>query len=253
MITIFRNIRMQLLAAGRTGKYLKYALGEILLVVVGILIALQINNWNIDQTNRKREQQYLENIVLDLKKDIESLEDLMQFRKSRLAGDQKIIDHMQGTPVEDLDGLTTCIINSMMERNFMPNNTTFSELSHSGNLNLISNGSIKFLLLELQNLYKINAHAIEHEKYDYREYISKSTIREIDVAQLFPVFLGNSTAEEQKITLESFNNLLSSREYKNGLFIMTFMSAEYIKDYENMKEKSEKIIAMIEDQNRNLH
>ena len=46
MIKFFRKIRQNLLSEGRTGKYFKYALGEILLVVLGILIALQINNWN---------------------------------------------------------------------------------------------------------------------------------------------------------------------------------------------------------------
>ena len=45
---IFRKARLDFLGQGKTGKYLKYALGEILLVVIGILIALQINNMNED-------------------------------------------------------------------------------------------------------------------------------------------------------------------------------------------------------------
>ena len=46
MIQFFRRIRQNLLSEGKTGKYLTYALGEIILVVIGILIALQINTWN---------------------------------------------------------------------------------------------------------------------------------------------------------------------------------------------------------------
>ena len=46
MIKFFRKIRQNLISEGKTGKYLKYAIGEIILVVIGILIALQINNWN---------------------------------------------------------------------------------------------------------------------------------------------------------------------------------------------------------------
>lgn len=49
MIKFFRNIRQNLLAEGKTSKYLKYALGEIVLVVIGILIALSINTWNYIQ------------------------------------------------------------------------------------------------------------------------------------------------------------------------------------------------------------
>jgi len=46
MIKFFRKIRYALMEKNKTGKYLKYAFGEIMLVVIGILIALQINNWN---------------------------------------------------------------------------------------------------------------------------------------------------------------------------------------------------------------
>ena len=46
MIKFFRQIRFKLMETGKTGKYFKYAIGEIMLVVIGILIALQINNWN---------------------------------------------------------------------------------------------------------------------------------------------------------------------------------------------------------------
>lgn len=46
MIKFFRKIRYNLMETGKTGKYLKYAIGEIILVVIGILIALSINNWN---------------------------------------------------------------------------------------------------------------------------------------------------------------------------------------------------------------
>lgn len=46
MIKFFKKIRQNLLNKGKTNKYFKYAIGEIVLVVIGILIALQINNWN---------------------------------------------------------------------------------------------------------------------------------------------------------------------------------------------------------------
>ncbi len=59
MIKFFRNIRQNLLNEGKTTKYLKYAIGEIVLVVIGILIALQINNWNINRLNIEKENRYL--------------------------------------------------------------------------------------------------------------------------------------------------------------------------------------------------
>ena len=55
MLKFFRNIRQNLIEQNRASKYFLYAVGEILLVVLGILIALQINNWNISQKERKEE------------------------------------------------------------------------------------------------------------------------------------------------------------------------------------------------------
>ena len=70
MIKLFRKIRQTLLSEGKTGKYLKYAIGEIVLVVIGILIALSINNWN---ENRKRQNEELF-LLLDIKKNLETMQ-----------------------------------------------------------------------------------------------------------------------------------------------------------------------------------
>ena len=65
MIKFFRKIRQNLLMENKTGKYFKYAFGEIVLVVIGILIALQINNWYGKQVNNDKQDRYLESIVND--------------------------------------------------------------------------------------------------------------------------------------------------------------------------------------------
>ena len=66
MIKLFRNIRQNLIMENKTGKYLKYAIGEIILVVIGILIALQINNWNEVRKNDEKEALLIKNIIEDL-------------------------------------------------------------------------------------------------------------------------------------------------------------------------------------------
>jgi len=71
MIKFFRKIRQNLLSEGKTGKYFKYAIGEILLVVIGILIALQISNWNETKKERVFEIKMLNEIENALKIDIE--------------------------------------------------------------------------------------------------------------------------------------------------------------------------------------
>jgi hypothetical protein len=71
MIKFFRKIRQNLLSEGQTGKYLKYAIGEIILVVIGILIALQLNDWNDSQKQLKLENEYYCRLLEDSKLDKE--------------------------------------------------------------------------------------------------------------------------------------------------------------------------------------
>jgi len=71
MIKLFRNIRKNLLKEGKTANYLKYAIGEIVLVVIGILLALQINNWNENRKLQKEELKLLHDIKANLKATLE--------------------------------------------------------------------------------------------------------------------------------------------------------------------------------------
>jgi len=73
MLTFFRRIRKGLLGTGATSKYLLYAVGEIALVVIGILIALQINNWNEWRKDRDTEEQVLENLAKNLELNIDHI------------------------------------------------------------------------------------------------------------------------------------------------------------------------------------
>ena len=66
MIKFFRKIRQNLLSEGKTGKYFKYAIGEIILVVIGILIALQVNNWNEGKKLKKTQNTYLKQLANDV-------------------------------------------------------------------------------------------------------------------------------------------------------------------------------------------
>ena len=69
MIKFFRKIRQKLLSENKIGKYLTYAIGEIVLVVIGILIALQINNWNENRKQQIKLQQIYHEILADLKRE----------------------------------------------------------------------------------------------------------------------------------------------------------------------------------------
>lgn len=84
MIPFFRKIRLGLLADNKFSKYLMYAIGEIVLVVIGILIALQINTWNEERKAKREEGNFFENVLLDLEKDDEKLAYYQKFHTQRI-------------------------------------------------------------------------------------------------------------------------------------------------------------------------
>ena len=94
MIKFFRKIRRNLLSEGKTGKYFKYAIGEIILVVIGILIALQINNWNENRKLKINENYVIENLIEDLQSDYNNYE----FNKIQLENQIKLVDELIEAP-----------------------------------------------------------------------------------------------------------------------------------------------------------
>ncbi len=79
MIKFFRKIRQKLISENKFSKYLLYAIGEIILVVIGILIALQINNANEVAKQQKQQKIYETNLITELHSDLKTLDELDQF------------------------------------------------------------------------------------------------------------------------------------------------------------------------------
>ena len=86
MIKFFRKIRQRLLTENKFSKYLLYAIGEIALVMIGILLALQVNNWNSNNQESKTLNGYLNNIVKNIKTDQENLNVIHDWRDSSISG-----------------------------------------------------------------------------------------------------------------------------------------------------------------------
>ena len=108
MIKFFRQIRLDLMEKNKTGKpalpvgrYLKYAIGEIVLVVIGILIALSINNWNEQRKDRINERELYNRIVMDLQADENRINEYIKYYKRDQLMLYDIYQETQGTSVND--------------------------------------------------------------------------------------------------------------------------------------------------------
>lgn len=92
MIKFFRHIRQNLIMENKTSKYFKYAIGEIILVVIGILIALQINNWNENRLQNQTLENIYSIIAEDLKNDIEDTNAILKRKKELEPTFNKMLD-----------------------------------------------------------------------------------------------------------------------------------------------------------------
>ena len=154
MIKLFRHIRQNLIMENKTSKYLKYAIGEIILVVISILIALSINNWN---ENRKQEQRkiiYTNKIIIDLETDLKNIDSLMITGKSNVKVIEnyfKYFDNQESTNIQHLiDRCSQIINNSIFKYRYTPNNYTFKDMLASGNSTLLSEDQ-RSALIKLSN------------------------------------------------------------------------------------------------------
>jgi hypothetical protein len=146
MIKFFRKIRQKMLTENKFSKYLIYAIGEIVLVVIGILIALQINNANENRKSAKQENLYLKrllsenrddintfkNNISDLEKGIETIEKLSLVLNSKDSNDEKLI-----AAANDFFGYGS------IYPIFSSSTSTFDDLSSTGNLKDIRNSELR--------------------------------------------------------------------------------------------------------------
>lgn len=150
MIKFFRHIRQNLIIENKTGKYLKYAIGEIVLVVIGILIALQVNDWNEGRKEHLLETKYLLRLVEELNTDFDNISSAINAvhgRKHRAEFLMKTIDNPQ--LAEDSANYFVKSIEFAGYTSFpVISDNTFEEIKSSGKLSLITNESIRGALQE---------------------------------------------------------------------------------------------------------
>ena len=133
MIKIFNKIRQKLLNEGHIGQYLKYAIGEIILVVIGILIALSINNWNESRKQAKAESEFKEGVKNDLGRDKEYILMIMEMAEKKEVAFTVLNEHMKALYENDRNRLDSILQEYFVtQRTFYPISGSF-QAAVSGN------------------------------------------------------------------------------------------------------------------------
>jgi len=102
------------LRESKQGQYVLYALGEVLLVIVGILIALQVNNWNEDRIEQRQIREYARSLVTDLQRDIEDVNSIARQMQRTLDALEALGDYTRGESLQHIDNLDLFYLISFM-------------------------------------------------------------------------------------------------------------------------------------------
>ncbi|MCA0154404.1 DUF6090 family protein [Winogradskyella vincentii] len=155
MIKFFRKIRYNLMSENKTGKYFKYAIGEILLVVVGILIALQINNWNENRINANKENTILTSIHKEFKLNKKQLDSVVGEHQIAHRSCAKVISMfpIKSKPEQVvLDSLGAHLWWSYGGVTFNPSQTSINALQSTSSFDIIKNETLRDLLISWNDL-----------------------------------------------------------------------------------------------------
>lgn len=152
MISFFRKVKKRLLKESKVSSYLVYAVGEIILVVLGILIAIQINKFNNNRVERQYEANYLEAIHANLEEDIKELQVRLQKDSVHLTAQSNLVRAFTVDSIRsDERMMKYSMHNSSVISYFNPQNTAFEDMKSSGNIDLIREDSLRYQILEYYN------------------------------------------------------------------------------------------------------
>ena len=172
MLTLLRKFRKSLIESGSARKYLLYAVGEIVLVVIGILIALQINNWNEDKKERQREATYLIRLLEDFQRDSLSLDGSIRLTGFKVKQGDELLEQLQEHSIIP-DSVRFVYYAFLVGRggSFRPYIPSYQKLIVSGNINTVRNDSITSTIARyLDRIDGFESFVYEEGSYRRRRY-----------------------------------------------------------------------------------
>jgi hypothetical protein len=176
MIKFFRKIRFDLMEKDKTGKYFKYAISEIILVVIGILIAVSINNWNENRKEKGIETASLTDIRKDLIQTKEDLTNNIKAHKSQSKIYNKLLYNLKKTQVYN-DSLASKFSQLIYWTSPYLTLATYENIKLDKGIEIISKDSLKNQIINLhEKTFKTFIGDIEREEWLNTETISRPTL-----------------------------------------------------------------------------
>lgn len=245
----FRSIRQRLLNNDRVGKYALYALGEIVLVVIGILIALSINNWNVESGERKTAEQYKIRLANELKTDLENFSKARDryTRRNEAVISLLEIFNEENPIVSDTAQFWKNFLRISGGGPWHREPVIWTQLVQSGELKLIDDQEL------VEALFAHYA-KVKNVVDNYNEYPTETLneTRRLVVSSLADskAALPNSSELNSQPPKEMLGAVLDNKEeYRKMLYRVSLIARSHIFSLENLMKSAEKTIALIEKEN----
>jgi hypothetical protein len=243
MLTFFRRIRKGLLDGGRTRRYLVYAIGEILLVMIGILLALQVNNWNENRKLKIEETKLLRSIKEQFSFNLTELNSAIE--TARMTQDRCIhlLNNMGSKGVKLSRNESDSLIWSGLQRivTYDASNGILDDILHSGRLHIISNDMLR---KKLANWLSVLGDAKEDEKWAVE---ARNDHILPFLRQHYPARSSYQTLDNTVITSGfdlNYRQVFSIQEFENIVDQHRDMNGRNERNYNGLKEYIEEVLSL---------
>lgn len=224
MIKLFRHIRKSLIDENKMSKYFKYAIGEIILVIIGILMALQINNWNENRKTKLDLHNSLYAMVNELNENIQFMTTEKKNFQNRVDGLQRILENSESE--NDLKVILNYFAQDLNSKSF---SKVFELIKENKQLQLINN---KDFIKKINQFYEYTLPNMEEYTSWHDGFVSNN----ID-----PYILENIPIEKNLVNPSIARSLLTQVKFKNILTYQKIFYQDYI-DYNTSNINEAKVL-----------
>jgi len=246
------------MAQNKTGKYLKYAIGEIILVMIGILLALQVNNWNEQRKAYANSKSYLSEILKDLETDVNIYNAGIKNIKNNIQLEEWVLNRTDYEPSQ-VDSLWDSFGGWYYD--YRINDRTFQKIKSTAGSKLVG---FEHVYNQLTNYYVVlKDQADLHAEWDKKEVTERQNYMkdleaEIEISnyRLSNLSLGvidqkfpkrQDSVEQTNLIIDFANSIRGRNHFKNNYF----RHARLAKKYDDVVQEATKLISVIEKELKN--
>jgi len=261
MLRVFRNMRNQLLGENRFTHYIFYALGEIILVVIGILIALQVNNWNENRKIKQQAEIYRQRLVDDLNSDIKFIRVRIDYFDQVERYLEYALNEMgqpKANTTEEKWQFVLAVFQASQKWDFYSSNATYYEIQNSSTLSYLGDPQLLNDLSFYYNSATNQLHTLNDGTQAYRDYTRRvinwniqnyiwSSCYEVGGTH-YQKFVNCSPPSSEDLEIErTYNVIINNKAFTE--LINSRISIVHVRNmlYGTLIEQCEKIIAMLQE------